>query len=536
VFNGVSPQRWVLPLAAHWYDVKEASRQGGAQMVRRHVQWAGILAATMFAALGGYQANGETASIPVALVEVAGGDAIDQVSHVCDGDAATETMFVHDPNLPGDIATVLTLDLKQPFVLEGLTVVNGQSKPVRWIEEIEVSGDGETFRPLLGRRVNLPMWRGGDRTNIPLGDAVGRYMRVHVGGVKQGALSELIPSGYPNYPERHVMCWSGDLERDYLAKLDYFEHELRATDLWLDFAETAFPQTNTNSGLELWADSGALDALARRGIRYWLGEHEAFTFMVNSPEDLRDEQRWLTTVQEMRRIYARARQLGFRGIVYDAEDYDGVPEEVREKYTDVADHVCAWTFNDEFGLSGMYYHRGRQAGEAMRGVWPGVVLMQVYEARMYAGIPGCSDGNYWWLKGIHDAGVEIWIATEKSYGAGENEMAAPDVPSHLVRWFVDPSSFVKDVHKAYPFAARVLPGYHPWNTRTRKPNYLPKYLDEQLEKTRGVARGCWIYCEGNAQGGDPREVLERTVCQKYAVTPEDYLAAFQRHQTSRDDK
>jgi hypothetical protein len=55
-----------------------------------------------------------------------------------------------------------------------------------------------------------------------------------------------------------VLCWSGNLERDYLAKLDYFERDLGATDLWLDLVETAFPQTNTNSGFDLWVDTGAL--------------------------------------------------------------------------------------------------------------------------------------------------------------------------------------------------------------------------------------------------------------------------------------
>ena len=219
-------------------------------------------------------------------------------------------------------------------------------------------------------------------------------------------------------------------------------------------------------------DAGALKALQERGIRYWLTEHEALTFMVNSPEKLHDDQSWLTTFREMRRIYARARDLGFRGIVYDAEDYEGIPESVREKYKDVADHVCAWTFIEEFGLSGMYYHRGRQTGEAISGVWPGGVLIQLFEARMYDGIPGCRDGNYWWLKGIHDAGVEIWIATEKTYGAGNGEMAAPDVAEHLVRWFVDRVRCEQCTRIPVRYAGTA--GYHPWNTRTKKPNYLPE--------------------------------------------------------------
>jgi hypothetical protein len=174
-------------------------------------------------------------------------------------------------------------------------------------------------------------------------------------------------------------------------------------------------------------------------------------------------------------------------------------------------------------------------GEAMRRAWPEGILIQLYEARMYAGVPGCRDGNYWWLKGIHDAGVEVWIATEKTYGAGKGEFAEPGTLDHLTRWFVQMPEFIRNAHYAYPFASRILPGFHPWNTRTKRPNYKPEYLDEQVEKARGLSQGYWIYCEGTAHGGDPRDVLDRAVCEKYGVTPEAYLAVLQRHPTSREE-
>ncbi|MBC7289594.1 MAG: hypothetical protein H5T86_16450 [Armatimonadetes bacterium] len=331
------------------------------------------------------------------------------------------------------------------------------------------------------------------------------------------------------------MWWGADITRDLLDKIEYLANDLGATDLWLDYIETAFPQTNFNSGFQLWVDTGAINALRRRGLRYWLSEHEAFTFMTRGPEDLRDDRRWETTLRRMREVYARAKGLGFRGIVYDAEDYNGQPEPVRERYRAVADFVDAWCYADEFGTAGMYYYRGLQVGRVIAEVW-GCPLIQVYEARLYAGKDDCRAGNYWWLKGIHDAGVEIWIATERTYGAGEGEVDDPDLPAHLRRWFVRLPQYVVQVHEAYPFAARVLPGFHPWNTRLGKPCYLPKYLDEQLSQAEACALGYWIYNEGNRCAGDPRDVLDRTFCQALGIAPEDYLAVFAKHPAGRVSK
>ncbi len=457
----------------------------------------------------------------------AGSNVVADADKVLDGDPTTSMTFQW-----ANGGGWLVIDLTRPCVVTAVRATSASSNRLVWVSEIAVSGDGRHFRGLLGRPVNLPMWRGGDAAHIPLAPSVARYVKIgFAGGGQTGAIGEVELFGYVNRPERHLMCWSGDLRRDYLDKLDYFDRDLGVTDLWLDYVETAFPQTNHNSGLDLWVTSGALEAFRKRGIRYWLGEHEAFTFLVNEPEDLRDERKWLTTLCQARRVYARAHKLGFRGLVLDAEDYGGVTAAAKERYKDVADHVDAWCFADEFGLAGMYYHRGLHYGQVIKTVWGGP-LMQVYEARMYAGKGDCRAGNYWWLKGIHDAGVEIWIATERTYGAGNSEIDSKS-PEHLRRWFVRIPDYVPKVHEAYPFAARVLPGFSPWNTRLRTPEYLPKYLDEQLRIARDWAHGHWIYNEGNANAGDPRDVLDRAFCQKVGTTPEAYLGVFGRHPTSR---
>ncbi len=458
--------------------------------------------------------------------------------------AAASKSFAHPERaLDGDPKTAFTfqwanggasllIDLGQPCVITSVRVTNGQADRVVWVREISVGPDADHLRGLLGRCVNLPMWRGGDAVQIPLMPSVGRYVCIaFAGGGATGAIGEVEFFGRPNRPERHLMCWSSDVQRDFLDKLDYLDRDLGVTDLWLDYVETAFPQTNHNSGFGIWVDSGALTAFKKRGIRYWLGEHEAFTQMVNGPEDLRDDLKWLTTCRQARQIYARARALGFRGLVLDAEDYGGVTDAAKQKYKDGADHVDAWTFADEFGPAGMYYQRGLEFGRVIKDVW-GCPLMQVYEARMYAGKDDCRQGNIWWLKGIFDAGIEIWIATERTYGAGKGEIES-EYPEWTRRWFVRMNEYVAKAHRAYPFATRVLPGFAPWNTRLRKPNYLPKYLDEQLRIARDCALGYWIYNEGNAHAGDPRDVLDRAFCKKYDITPEQYLDVFSRHPTTR---
>jgi len=440
-----------------------------------------------------------------------------------DGDPKTGFSFEW-----GNGGAALVIDLGGPRVLDRVRVTNGQTDLLVWMTELSVGPDVDHFRPVLGRPVNLPMWRPGDATEVPLGGAVGRFVKVQFGGGgPRGSISEVTFFGTENRPERHLMCWSSSIQGDFLEKLDYFTRDLGCTDLWLDFVESAFPQTNHNAGFAHWIESGALDRFRERGLRYWLAEHEAFTCLVNAPGDLRDDRRWETTFRQARFLYAQARALGFRGLVFDAEDYGGVTEEAKAAYAGVADFVDAWCFADEFGPGGMYYLRGRQFGQVLQSAWPEAPLLQVYEARVYAGKGDCRAGNYWWLRGLHDAGVEIWIATEKTYGAGRGEIES-EAPEHLRTWFVQMPEFMTRIHDAYPFAARVLPGFHPWNTRTRQPNYLPRYLSEQIEIAANWAPGFWIYTEGNAHAGDPRQVLDPEFLKARGLTAEQYLEALHR--------
>lgn len=452
--------------------------------------------------------------------------------HLVDGDPETEFTF-HWGNGGGWVM----LDLGRPCVLEGLVVTNAsRSHRLVWLSGCSVGPDPDYLRDMLHGRVNLSMRGPSPSRRIPVSPSVGRFVRLEFSGGPSGTngIGEVGLLGRENLPERHLMCWWSDLERDLVDKVDFFKEDLRVTDLWLDYVQTAFPQTNRNAGFDLLEASGLLGQLDERGIRYWLSEHEAFTQLVNGPADLADDAVWYALFRQMRYVYARARRLGFRGLVLDAEDYGGVSPEAKAAYQDVADHVTAFTFADEFGYGGLYYRRGLAYGKILKDVWD-VPLLQVYEARLYAGIPGCRDGNYWWLKGIHDAGIEIWIATERTYGAGDLEIRNPASGEHLFRWFVDMRTYIPKVHAAYPFATRILPGFHPWNCRTTWPHYLPRYLDEQLRLSQACALGCWIYTEGLPRGGDPRHTLDVDILETYDIAAEAYLDVFRAHPTWNRD-
>ena len=400
-----------------------------------------------------------------------------------------------------------------------------------------VGPDPANMRGLLSRPVNLttsPL----QKTDVAVTPSVGRFIRVDLSAGGKVGIGEIAVWGRRHRPERHLChWWSMDPKADFLDAMDYLDVDLRATDVWIDKVATALPSTRANGGFDVLEKAGIFEELKKRGINYWLTEGEGFGGLVRSPADLRDDLKWETTLMRARDVYSRAHKLGFRGLAMDAEDYSLPPDPaVVEKYLKVADHVDCWTFNDEFGYAGYYYQRGMQFGKVIKEAWDCPVI-QYYEAVMYAGNPGCRDGNYWWLKGMHDAGLEIWVGTERTYGRGKKELYDPEVgyAEFVTRSFVDLPVYIAKTHKAFPFAARVLPGFHPWITGFGDgvPNYLPKYLDEQLGIAENAAHGCWIYHGGTPHAGDPREVLKNTgFLSKHGLSAQDYIDVFRRHPTS----
>jgi hypothetical protein len=72
---------------------------------------------------------------------------------------------------------------------------------------------------------------------------------------------------------------------------------------------------------------------------------------------------------------------------------------------------------------GLYYQRGRQVGDAINKAWPGAQVKMVY------GFPYF--GLQQWVKGHYDAGLNVKIAVEHTYGAGP---CTPGQPWFTCAW------------------------------------------------------------------------------------------------------
>jgi len=445
----------------------------------------------------------------ICSAQVVDGNILSPAALAIDGNENTEFVWTGKNN----IAEVV-LDLGAPWRIEAIQVVTGLEKRCLYVDEIEIGPKPDKLKRQLGRKVNLAFYPKAV-SEIPLKPVVGRYVKITLSAGE--AISEIKICGRVNYPERHFLYWANDIKRDYLDKIDYLDKELGATDLWLDWIASPWQQSVDGIGFEVWEKSGALQVFKNRGMRYWLSEHEAFATMVNSAAVLENELAWQTTYRMARQVYINAKRLGFTGIVMDAEVYY---------------NRDAWSHEKHFGPQGLYYQRGYKYGKVLKSVWD-CELIQLWEGRMFssfhrAGAPLVSDkmdfmqGNYWWLKGLNDAGVRVSMALEKTYGAGFNEINAiveNGGPSHIQSWLEGkkPDQFVELTYECYPFLYRVIPGFHPWQSCNAKaPCYLPKYLDEQLSIAEQTSDAYWIYTEGAGKAGDPRE-LDQAIFKKYNI-------------------
>jgi len=508
--------------------------------------------------------------LPAMLVSATAQDATSGTQNLLDGDAKTEFTFAF-PNGGAEIV----LDLGAPAVVSGLRLTAGPSGGPFHLDEVSVGGRRQNFeiiekgykkgdqnlghhaeqgrvwganadghmRPLLGRKVNLVV-KPGEVSEISLPPSVARLVRVRVSASYQDkvGVAGIEVLGRPEHRmERHLLhWWAGNAQEDFVDAADYLAGDLGATDVWIDKIASVFTNSRPDFGFASVAESGSLDALRAKGIRYWLVEGEGFPGLVNVPEDLRNDRLWQTTMTRAREIFTEAKKLGFAGYVMDAEDYAlpsaEVTEAAKKKYG--FDHIDAWCFKDEFGPDGMYYRRGREFGRVMREVWgPDAVLIQYYIPQVYHDY---RLGNYWWLRGMHDEGVEIRVADQQTYGAGKGELydASKGYPDWTTRWFTNFPEKCRQVHELLPFVTKVYPGLHPWVTSHGAiPLYLPQYLDDQLDISGDYFDAVWIYNGGTPHGGDPRKVLDPEVMKKlqenHGVTAEDYIKVFRKHPTTR---
>lgn len=115
---------------------------------------------------------------------------------------------------------------------------------------------------------------------------------------------------------------------------------------------------------------------------------------------------WEHVVANITAVYSEVRAMGFEGLVYDNEGY------YSGTCNDPTPVSCLWHQRSAFNVngSGSYYARGKQVGEAISKAWPGARVVMAYGFPY----PGLVD----WVRGHIDAGLNVQVGIEHTYGAG----------------------------------------------------------------------------------------------------------------------
>ncbi|MBE3063439.1 MAG: hypothetical protein IMZ69_00235, partial [Spirochaetes bacterium] len=195
---------------------------------------------------------------------------------------------------------------------------------------------------------------------------------------------------------------------------------------------------------------------------------------------------WATMCDRIATVYANVCEEGFSGIVYDNEAY----------YSYVGKGK-PWLWEGhpgELGPNGNYYKRGLQIGKAIGSVWPRAKVMMVYAM----GYPG----EYWWYKGFQDAGVDLYLAIEHTYGAGPEKLG-DQWYQHW--WRAGQLTGVVDEKRTLfdfiPDDRHIVSGVFPIDFGAGKQNYDVRYFAEQLRQVstlRGAGPfGVWIWPQGS---------------------------------------
>lgn len=317
---------------------------------------------------------------------------------------------------------------------------------------------------------------------------------------------------------------SGDAATD--AKLAPWYREIGVTDLWVYMLEGAFPQdqrAEAQLSIEELQGFGFLETYSKNGLRYWWFERPVpdFAYVTyerpdGSKADLWDssaetEAFWNGVCERVREVYPEVGKAGFRGLVFDNEAYYSYKgdESGKEK---------PWVWGgheDQYGLGGNYHKRGLQVGRAIKAVWPDAKVIMVYAF----GYPG----ERWWYQGFKDAGLEVFLGAEHTYGAGP---AKEGTAWYQSWWQGKRTKEMCDLkRKQFPFVRdnqHVMAGVFPVDFKNSRPNYLAKYFREQVDSAaNGDPAGAipiWIWPEGPFTP----ESWKSIACQE-GETPDDYL-------------
>lgn len=321
--------------------------------------------------------------------------------------------------------------------------------------------------------------------------------------------SEIAPIDSPNRIQIHL--FGGDVSPR--APLAFWYHEIGITDVWLYSLKGVFPQDQRPSdqrSLSELAHDGVLVGYSANQIRYWWFERPVpdylyYSYRAQHPSvDDSDniwssrssaDGEWDVVCRRIGALYGSLRDAGFAGIVYDNEGYYSYKESERP---------WVWGGHDgELGPDGNYYKRGLEVGAAISAVWPRARAIMVYSF----GYPG----EYWWYKGLHDAGVDIYLGIEHSYGAGP---AKPGDHWYQHWWSRgELTGVVKEKCALFNFVPddrHIISGLFPIDFGRAEPNYDLTYFREQLRQASTLTGSgpfaVWIWPQGPFTPGSWKEV------------------------------
>jgi hypothetical protein len=131
----------------------------------------------------------------------------DKAEYIIDANVNSEFLITG-----GNTTAFAVIDLGRGCVIESVEIMNGKCNPVGWLSSLAVGPDPNHLRELLGRGINLPVWRGGDSESVSITPAVGRYVRLGFFSARpEGAITGIKITGTENRPERHLLCWSSEV-------------------------------------------------------------------------------------------------------------------------------------------------------------------------------------------------------------------------------------------------------------------------------------------------------------------------------------
>jgi len=268
------------------------------------------------------------------------------------------------------------------------------------------------------------------------------------------------------------------------APLAGWYRDIGITDVWLYTLKGAFPQDQrpeTQQTVQDLEQAGTLDAYRGNALRCWWFERPVpdYAYEITKHPDAPERRLWDNAPEtdafwdevcgKVAAVYPGVRAAGFAGLVYDNEAYYSFrgDESGREK---------PWVWGgheEEYGPEGNYFKRGKQVGAAIHAVWPRAKVIHVYAF----GYPG----ERWWYQGFQDAGLDVHLGLEHTYGAGPADAGEAWYQSW---WKGRTTKATCDWKRTlFPFIKdnqHVMAGLFPIDFGARKPNYLARHFREQL--------------------------------------------------------